>query len=317
MFATILIATAVALPPRVDVKFVDDEPRAVLAILDKRAEKKPIADADWQRLFDSEGYVRLAKRERSFGIDFTDDAFRTFVESDDLLAHRDELARLLENWTHADLRHAADLALAYLPRSATIHARIYPAIKPQHNSFVWEVTTNPAIFLAMEPKSRDVFERTVAHELHHIGFGTACSDLPGQLGWFGAFGEGFAVLAAAGGPGAEPQFDPKLRNEWRRQMATFDSDFREVEQFLTDVAEGKLSKEEAQTRGGAFFGATGPWYTIGWKMAVVIEKTFGRAKLVEVMCDQRKLLGTYNAAVEKSGKKLPKWSPKLVALIDR
>lgn len=316
MFTALLLAAATA-APRVDVHFVDDEPRAVLAILDKRASHREISEADWRRLFDSEGYTRLAKRERSFGIDFTDDAFRNFVMSDELLSKREKLARILDDWTHADLRHAADLALAYLPAKATIHARIYPSIKPQSNSFVWEVQTNPAIFLALEPKPRELFERTVAHELHHIGYGTACHDLSGNLQWIGAFGEGFAVLAAAAGPRGEPQFDPKLRGAWERQMASFDSDFRDVDRFLLETAEGKLSKEEAQKRGMQFFGTTGPWYTIGWKMAVVIETTFGRERLIDVICDQRKLLGTYNDAVKKSGAHLPLWSPKLVELANR
>lgn len=60
----------------------------------------------------------------------------------------------------------------------------------------------------------------------------------------------------------------------------------------------------------------GPWYTVGWKMSVVIEKTFGRAKLIECFCDQRKLLPTYNEAAAKhnssSPKPLPLWSGSIV-----
>ena len=313
----VMLATALASPPRVDVHFVDDEARAVLAILDKRAAQHQVTDDDWQRLFRSEGYVRLAARERSFGIEFTDDGFRKFVLSDDLLAQRAELARIVDDWTHADLRRAADLALAYLPAKATIRARVYPAIKPRKNSFVWEVSMNPAIFLAVEPKPRDAFLRIVAHELHHIGYGTACSELPMPRPWVGAFGEGFAVLAAAGGPAADPQPDPEARQAWQRQMSTLASDFRDVERFLIAAIDGTLSNEEARKRGMEFFGTTGPWYTIGWTMATTIETTFGRAKLIEVVCDQRKLLGTYNAAVKKSGRKLPLWSPRLIELVDR
>jgi hypothetical protein len=158
----ILLATALAAPPRVDVHFVDDEARAVLAILDKRAAQRQVTDDDWQRLFRSEGYVRLAARERSFGIDFTDEGFRKFVLSDDLLAQRAELARIVDDWMHADLRRAADLALAYLPAKATIRARIYPAIKPRKNSFVWEISTNPAIFLRAHRRAR-----AASHRLRH------------------------------------------------------------------------------------------------------------------------------------------------------
>lgn len=51
-------------------------------------------------------------------------------------------------------------------------------------------------------------------------------------------------------------------------------------------------------------------------MAVVIEKISGREKLIEVMCDERKLLPTYNKAVKKYNrrekKQLAMWSKELV-----
>jgi hypothetical protein len=53
-------------------------------------------------------------------------------------------------------------------------------------------------------------------------------------------------------------------------------------------------------------------------MAVVIEKTYGRAKLIEVFCDHRKLLSIYNEAAtrlnQKSDKPLALWSSAVVNL---
>lgn len=49
-------------------------------------------------------------------------------------------------------------------------------------------------------------------------------------------------------------------------------------------------------------------------MAVLIEKTFGRKKLIEVMCNQRLLLATYNEAIRRSKEPLPVWSEALVTL---
>ena len=47
-------------------------------------------------------------------------------------------------------------------------------------------------------------------------------------------------------------------------------------------------------------------------MAVLIEKTYGRAKLIECMCDQSLLLSTYNRAATKYNRHtrspLPLWS---------
>jgi len=111
VFALVLSTTSV--------HFVPDEARAVLAILDLRAAKKPVPDAAWVNVFKSEGYVRLQKRERSMHREFEDDAFRTFVMSDELLARRESLRRTLDDWLAADLNRAAALALRKESRCPT------------------------------------------------------------------------------------------------------------------------------------------------------------------------------------------------------
>jgi len=47
---------------------------------------------------------------------------------------------------------------------------------------------------------------------------------------------------------------------------------------------------------------------------VTIERAFGRDALINAMCDQRTLMSTYNAAVDKTGSKLPKWDERLTKL---
>ena len=208
---------------------------------------------------------------------------------------------------------------------------MFPVIKPGVNSFVYETRTDPAIFLYLDP---DVpgpkFENTVAHELHHIGYATvsargdsAIAALPADAHaaaeWVGAFGEGFAMLAAAGGPDVHPHaVSPAAdRERWDRDVANFDHDLAAVQQFLLDVIHGKLkTAEERESVGYSFFGVQGPWYTVGWKMAVTIERRFGRARLVECMLDPRTVLAAYNeAAAEQNragGDQLPRWSPELL-----
>lgn len=131
----------------------------------------------------------------------------------------------------------------------------------------------------------------------------------------GAFGEGFAVLAAAGGRDIHPYVvsNTEERARWDRDMANFNDDLKKVEKFFLEVLENRLSEEQIQNIGSSFFGIQGPWYTVGWKMSVLIEKTYGRAKLIECICDQRKLLPTYNKAAAKHNRKshesLATWSP--------
>ena len=324
------------LPSRIiNVQLITDEAEAVLAIVSKNASHEAIDAKDWEQLFSSEGYVRLKKRELSMKRPFEDKDFEAFVLSDDLTKRGNALKETLERWKKADLSGAAKLALAYLPSGATIHARIYPVIKPRDNSFVFEVKENPAIFLYLDPQvSREKFENTLAHEFHHIGYGTACptsaaeseiAQLPDAartvVKLIGAFGEGFAMLAAAGGPDIHPHAvsGPDERARWDKDVANFNLDLKKVESFLLDLLNKHLTDEQIQETASSLFGIQGPWYTVGWKMAWLIEKTYGRATLVECICDQRKLVTTYNraATLHNRGSKdqLALWSDELISAI--
>lgn len=315
------------------VELVTDEADAVLAVLAKKAAAKPITDSDWERLFATEGYVRLKKRETSLNRPFEESDFKTFVLSDDLSSRRAALEETLARWKQADIHGAAGRALAYLPAGALLRAKVYPVIKPRTNSFVFEVTTDPAIFLYLDPAMTAAqFENTMAHELHHIGYAGACADRSeteqaqahspavGQvLRWLGAFGEGVAMLAAAGGPDVHPHAASAAadRERWDHDVARFDDDLRKVEGFFLDTLEGRLTEQKQIDQVGfSFFGIQGPWYTVGWKMAATIELTYGRAALIDCLCEPGKLLATYNRAAEeqshKGGEHAATWSPMLV-----
>lgn len=319
------------------IRLVTDEADAVLSILDKLGAGQPVAAKDWDRLFTAEGYVRLKKREESLKRSFQDAEFRDFVLSVELRARKDRLADALGRWKRADLRAAASRALAYLPAGTVIRAKVYPVIKPKTNSFVFDLQTDPAIFLYLDPDMNSAqFENTVAHELHHIGLAAAClpayeeeefkkkpAEVRAVLEWIGAFGEGVAMLAAAGGPDIHPHaVSPALdRERWDKDMASFNSDLKKVERFFLDILDGRLKGEEAIREAGfAFFGIQGAWYTVGWKMAVLIEKTFGRAKLIDCLCDSAALLASYNRAAAEQNvetrEKQVTWSPDLLKRLE-
>lgn len=128
------------------------------------------------------------------------------------------------------------------------------------------------------------------------------------------------MLAAAGGPSIHPHdvSQPAERARWDQDMKNFDADLRKVESFFVSVLEGKLTNEQVNRQGFSFFGTQGPWYTVGWRMTALIEETFGKKRLIEVMCDQRLLLATYNEAAtsynQKSKEPLALWSDAVVAL---
>jgi hypothetical protein len=58
-----------------------------------------------------------------------------------------------------------------------------------------------------------------------------------------------------------------------------------------------------------FFGNQGAWYTVGWRMAVTIERRLGRARLIECIADVRTFLPAYNGVASEAG--LPRWDDEL------
>ena len=243
-----------------------------------------------------------------------------------------ELERTLASWKQMDLEAAARRVLVYLPPQARIRAKVFPVIKPPTNSFVFELLTDPTVFLFVDPGvNAEQFENTVAHELHHIGFASVAGDaeavlkgLPARMRtaaeWMGSFGEGIAMLAAAGGPDVHPHAYSSLedRTRWDNDLANFGRDLASVERFFLDIIDGQLTGEDQiRQRASTFFGVQGPWYTVGWKMASLVEQRDGREVLIECMLDPRRLLATYNRAVTgRKGKEiLPLWSRRLLEAV--
>ncbi len=344
MFHAILLALVILAPdtpntaagPAVSVTIDDSEARATLAILSKLRSAAPVTSADWDTLFATPGYQRLKAREAQFKRAFTDDDFKAFVTSPKLIAQSAELAGALRSWMSADVAKIAQRSFAYLPGGARIHATVYPLIKPRPNSFVYQLDTDPAVMLYLDPAvTKDQFANTVSHELFHVGDAQNCpsptvaaqeKSLDARqkafLEWLGAFGEGSAVLAAAGGPDVHPHwYDPQAdRDVWDKAMADFTGDFQTLEQFFSDIAGGRLSGDAIATKGYTFFGRVqGPWYTVGYKMDVIIERMLGRKKLIEALCDKREYLSTYNAAAAVSNQRgnppLPLWRDEIAGFL--
>src|SRR5207302_1159522 len=312
-------------------RFVSDEADAALAILHARAAGRTPTAAQWTAFFSTEGYRALARRDSSFGRPYSATVYRTFLLSDTLLARRAALTRTLAAWKRIDQRRAAAMALAYLPAGTALDATVFLEIKPQGNSFVFDLDGKRAIFLYVNPTvTAGQLANTMAHELHHIGLSTACAaagdtTAPASVRrtreWMSAFGEGLAMLAAAGGPDIHPHAldDSATRARWDRDVANVGADVARLQRFFFDVLDERGPVDSLQEQGMSFFGVQGPWYTVGWRMATTVEKVFGRSRLIAEMCEPVRLVATYNEAVRVSGRagELPLWSDSLLARVSR
>lgn len=305
----------------------NSEAEAALSIMRTVAESGEPTTRQWQALESSRPYVRLKQREAAFNVGFTDADFRTFLTSPDQLARHAALEDALRRWTAIDMTEAGRRAFAYLPEGARLEAEVYFMIKPRKNSFVWDVTGEPAIFLYLDPAQEPALtENFIAHELHHIGLGRACRaatvEEPTRAAslrrWSGAFAEGLAMIAAAGGPDIHPHADSpaETRAVWDANVARFDEDLRTQDAFFTAMLRGEPDDAAVNATMRGYFGEQGPWYTVGWKMAQTIERASGREALVDAFCRFGSVFGAYNDAARRlnaSGESLPLWSDAVVS----
>jgi hypothetical protein len=332
--ATILSLTlncASAQAQKIELVLDSSEADAAVAILQKEAANAAIEQSDWQALFASEPYQRLKAREASINASFTDDSFKAFLSTREMVAQAQDLERVLQTWKRANFTQLGERVLTYLPAGAEIHAKVYPEIKAYKNSFVWGGGGQRAIFLSLDTSVNQAqFENKVAHECHHIGLDSLDSAQNAVLDglseaqkkavrWLGGFGEGEAMLAAAGSPTVHPhaEDDQGTRARWDNDMGKFNENLAAVQRFLMDILSGKLTAQsDIMQRALPFYGIQGAWYTMGYKMASMVEITYGRQALLGAMIDPRKLLVLYNQAAEKlnqqTGSHLALWPEQLI-----
>jgi len=327
----IVVSAPLAFGQKVNLKLDTSEADCAIVILQKESARTVVAAADWQALFSSVPYQRLKMRETSIGAPFTDDAFKTFLEAPDTVAKTEALRKTLDAWKQANMESIGERDLAYLPAEAQIHAKVYPEIKPAANSFVWGSGDDRAIFLYLNPAlNKAQFENKVTHECHHIGVDSLQAEEERAIAglseaqktavrWLGGFGEGEAMLAAAGSPSVHPHAldDEAARDQWDNDMQHFGENLTAVQQFLLDILEKKLTEPNAiEQRAEPFYGQQGAWYTVGYRMASLVEVRFGRQALTGAMIDPRKLLVLYNRAAseqnQQQGIHLALWSPELL-----
>lgn len=311
------------------------EAEQALRILQKQASRQPITSEDWQLLFTTVPYQWLKAREAAMGRSFTDEEFQSFLLSSESLSRQQEWEQTLDEMKQADMQALGAGVVAWLPAGAIIHARIFPEIKPRRNSFVWtKQGDGPAIFLYLERQSRAKFENTVAHECHHIGLGSLEKQqdeiqtaLPENvrtaMRWMGGFGEGEAMLAAVGSVEKHPHWedDALARARWDGDLMHFNADLGALQQLFMDILDGTLKGDEAiRKRAAPFWGdAQGAWYTVGYEMAVLVERAYGRHAFNECLLDPRKLLTLYNQVALQANAKgatLATWRPDLLARLN-
>ena len=324
MHRLFLVLTILASPVAAQstVRLDTEQPRLALAYI--RATSPAERDSLWRLHVATRGYIRLHEREAAMNRAFTDSSFRAFLDSDTLRARADDLFGALNSWERADFESAEERARKYLPTGTVIRATVFIMIKPRTNSFVFDASRDPAIFFYLDPTTPGPkFANTAAHELHHIGLSAACPatkiEDPRQAAvrrWLSAFGEGWAMLAAAGSAKTDPHLhsSDRERAEWKRNTVMAQEDMFRLEQFFAGIRSGVIPVDSADAKGFEFFNARpqGAWYTVGYLMTSTVERKDGRKALLKYICDPMGLIRRYQAIATRSGG--PRWTEAFVKL---
>jgi hypothetical protein len=86
-------------------------------------------------------------------------------------------------------------------------------------------------------------------------------------------------------------FSESYRLLWDLGAERFADNLEELNQFFLDTVRGDLLNDAVAHEGRIFFGnGDGPWYTVGYRMALTIERKFGRTALVATLADPRQFV---------------------------
>ncbi len=313
------------------IELIYDEVEVCLALLNKSLESS-LRLSDWDRLFQTRGYRLLKKRELEMGNSFSDKAFHQFIQSQANKAVVHSYKTTLQHFKDIDLLDIQKKVLNYLPKRAHFNTIIIPVIKPKKNSFVHRIEGESYLFIYLEPDcEKEKLENVFIHELHHIGLDSVYDPKKYEsldkntkklIEWTNAFGEGFAMLAAVGGPQYHPvPFDETAKEVWDANIKNFEVDFNKIQRFLFHIIDGHFEDEKTLMNKGMELmmnnGGRGSWYTVGWKISVIIEEILGRKALINCMEDLRKFYKNFNKAVvfynQKYGSQWPSWDEKIVS----
>jgi len=296
--------------------------QAVLEVVASLRQGQAVENGAWEHLLTNKVQVRLRRRELEVGGDFRDDNFLRFVLSQELSERYEALSQALVGWLRLDLAACAQRALAYLPANCRIQVPCCPVIKPLSNSFVYGIPESPVVFLWLDPGLNiEKLENTLVHELHHIGFyglvarRAAPAEPAGLIQWLWPFGEGLAMLAAAGSTDIHPHAtsSPSAREHWDQDMRTLPESLASIDEFFRLILSRSLPESEIERRAMSLFGFQGPWYTVGYHMASTIERHQSRASLLDCMTEPRRLILRY----EQIGLAHPRWSPEVIAALSQ
>lgn len=320
--------------PRTPLSFDYAQAEQVLAMLDARTHGREITDGDWSRLFETAPFPIIRFAPRDAQQDFSRAKFKEFVLSPELLKRADTLREALEISKHADTAKLTAIP-QFRPRVFVTHARIVPIIAPKQRSFVVQTAQGPVVFIPLDIETaRQHLEKTVASraifEAEVASMRDKSDEEITRLPWAEGtvsdltknFDGGLALLASISKVETHPYWAYTLeeREHWNRRVGEFDQDLKKLDAMFAGILSGQLrNQQQINDLAENYATEMGAWQTVGYSMAVMIERTYGSKALIGAMRDPRWLIGLYNRAVNtahaRTGADYPNWSPEVLRAV--
>ncbi len=199
------------------------------------------------------------------------------------------------------LPQAVALARRHLPAGAVLDTTVFILLDGMSGGFVYQ---GQVAFDLLQMRDAESFQRTLAHELHHIGVEHLWRDRidgaglpPAQhlaLEFVGLLlGEGSATYLISGAPR-----EPEGIEQWQGHMAHLDALFARAEDVLRRILAGEIADEEALMAAIQPFlqGYMGEAYAIGYVMVERMQQVLGDEAVLACLSEPRRTLALYNQA---------------------
>jgi hypothetical protein len=319
-----ICADAQNLQVRIDLS----EAEAMLSAANALRDNGPIAAAQLESVLQTPAGKHLTKTQA-----LTAENIQRYVTSAEFSAQTSAFQSSLREWHTASRQQIEHRLGEYLPPEGQLSLTVVVVLAPGFTDAEFDTISNaPRVLVPLLPYMPHMRVETYADEQVYL-LASAITTKSLQLHYdqmtdsvrlaveyITEFRRGIALLAGAGGPGLHicstcPRAE---RQQWDNDLVAFSTDLQALDKLLLATAltadiEGQRSQLDSV--------GVVPWQVVGYRMADIIERHYGRKVVPNLLRNPRMLLELYNLAAaddNASGtfdEPLPLWSPELMQLL--
>jgi hypothetical protein len=263
----------------------------------------------------------------------TADSIKRYAADTEISTQIDELQFSLREWRIASLQQIEHRVGQYLPSEGQISLTVIVVLAPGFTVAEFDTASiPPRVFVPLLPSMFHMrIETYVGEQVYllasaipakalHPHYDQMTDSVRLAVGYTTEFRRGIALLAGDGSIGLHICATCPLaeRQQWDNNLAEFSKDLLVLDKLLLTTALAESDIEGQRLKLDAIDAVQ--WQVVGYRMAVMIERHYGRKVVPNLVRDPRMLLELYNLAAAEdnanglSDQPLPLWSHELIRL---